>query len=154
MEIILWRHAEAQDGQRDLYRPLTRKGQQQAKISAAWLKEHLPPDTRVLVSQALRSQQTAAYLKRPAAIMPTLNPDTHISSVMNLLQSQTDQTPLVWVGHQPWIGQLCSYLLNGSWLPQQYWSVKKAAFWWFSFEFIHGRPQARLKVMLSPAMLK
>lgn len=37
MDLILWRHAEAEDGSNDLARTLTRKGQQQTGQMAAWL---------------------------------------------------------------------------------------------------------------------
>jgi phosphohistidine phosphatase len=38
MELILWRHAEAEDGIPDMARELTSKGKKQAKHMAAWLK--------------------------------------------------------------------------------------------------------------------
>ena len=154
MNIILWRHAEAEEGNTDLIRSLTNKGQQQAELSAAWLQEHLPETYRIWVSQAFRSQQTATYLNQNFEIMPILNPDTHPIEVLYLLQKQTDTSTLVLVGHQPWLGQLCSYLLNGVWQPNQNWTIKKGAFWWLNLEFIDGLPKTRLKAMLSPAMLK
>ena len=60
MELILWRHAEAEDGYPDLERALTEKGHEQAKKMADWLKSRLPKDTQVLVSPAKRAQQTAS----------------------------------------------------------------------------------------------
>ena len=64
MNILLWRHAEAAAGFPDHERALTEKGRLQAKRMAAWLNARLPPETLVLVSPAVRAQQTARALKR------------------------------------------------------------------------------------------
>jgi phosphohistidine phosphatase len=59
MDLILWRHAEAQDardGQGDLERALTTKGERQAERMAQWLTRRLGASTRVLVSPAQRCQ--------------------------------------------------------------------------------------------------
>jgi len=44
MDLILWRHAEAEDagGKPDLERNLTRHGRKQAARMAEWLKPRLP----------------------------------------------------------------------------------------------------------------
>ena len=45
MDLILWRHAEAEDwteGCDDLQRSLTGRGEKQAKRMAAWLDRQLP----------------------------------------------------------------------------------------------------------------
>ena len=44
MDIILWRHAEAEYGPPDLQRRLTEKGHRQAEAAAKWLNRHLPND--------------------------------------------------------------------------------------------------------------
>ena len=62
MDLILWRHAEAvpeREGLDDLDRPLTPKGERQAQRMAEWLNHRLAHSTRILVSPALRTQQTA-----------------------------------------------------------------------------------------------
>jgi phosphohistidine phosphatase len=50
MDLILWRHAEAEDGAPDLARELTAKGHKQAAEMARWLSHHLPKEVRTLVS--------------------------------------------------------------------------------------------------------
>src|SRR5674476_1390644 len=62
MDLILWRHAEAEDGTPDHARELTAKGIKQAGKVAAFLHQHLPQDHRILVSPATRTQQTVAAL--------------------------------------------------------------------------------------------
>ena len=52
MDLILWRHAHARDlveGEEDIQRPLTPRGEKQAAHMAAWLRKHLPDGLRVLV---------------------------------------------------------------------------------------------------------
>ena len=65
----LWRHADAEDGDDDLARALTPKGAKQAARMAAWLDARLPKNARMIVSPALRAQQTAEPLSREAATM-------------------------------------------------------------------------------------
>ena len=62
MELILWRHAEAEDGMPDSTRELTTKGLKQARAIAAWLEPRLPENTRIIVSPTRRTQQTASAL--------------------------------------------------------------------------------------------
>ena len=62
MQFILWRHAEAEIGTgNDLVRALTAKGHQQAKRTAHRINKMLPKSAKICVSEATRSQQTAAY---------------------------------------------------------------------------------------------
>ena len=50
MELVLWRHADAEDGIPDEARKLTPKGIRQAERMAAWLRERLPQHARILNS--------------------------------------------------------------------------------------------------------
>ena len=43
-DLLLWRHADAEDGMPDSGRALTKKGLRQAKQVAQWLKPRLPGD--------------------------------------------------------------------------------------------------------------
>ena len=48
MDLIFWRHAEAEDereGLADIDRPLTARGEKQAQRVGAWLDRHLPEGT-------------------------------------------------------------------------------------------------------------
>ena len=60
MNIILWRHAEAEYGPPDLERALTENGRRQASTIAAWLRRHLPQDAQVWASEAARSRHPQA----------------------------------------------------------------------------------------------
>lgn len=153
INLILWRHAEAEEAKengRDLPRKLTKKGHRQAKKIAHYLRPKLPKDAHVIVSQAARSQQTADYLGLDYQVLAAINPDVDVHTLPRLINSLESKTCVVLVGHQPWIGQLCAFLLNQNWTQQSLWSVKKGAFWWFQI-----RPQehvfdAKLKQVIAP----
>ncbi|MDN0073347.1 histidine phosphatase family protein [Crenobacter sp. SG2303] len=150
MDLILWRHAEAEEGSDDLARELTRKGQQQASRMAAWLRPRLPRDYTLLVSEARRSQQTAAFLAKGAEVMPALNPGASAEEVLGGLGWPRRDGTVVVVGHQPWIGWLTAKLMAGE---QQMWSVKKGAVWWLQHRQRDEFELVRLKVMMTPSML-
>lgn len=149
MELILWRHAEAEEGSHDLSRRLTDKGHQQAKRVGTWLKTHLDTPAQVWASEAERSRQTARYLSKNLMNVPAINPDASAASIAALLQRTEIEGPLVLVGHQPWIGELCAWLLSGSLKAGNGFSVKKAGAWWFEVDFHHDSPSAKLKAMIT-----
>ena len=154
MNLILWRHAEAEDGAPDLERGLTDKGRRQADAAARWLRPYLNDQVDVWASQALRSQQTAKALGLPYAVKHELNPINHVEELPALIAAHKGSDYLILVGHQPWLGQLCSYLLNGGWLAGQYWSVKKSSIWWFGVKVDEGgRLCAKLKAAMTPQLL-
>ena len=76
MDLLLWRHAEAEDAGRggDLARALTARGREQAERVAAWLAERLPDDAHILVSPAKRCQQTVAPLGRKTTTSAAIGP--------------------------------------------------------------------------------
>ena len=85
MDLILWRHAEAEaerEGETDLDRDLTTKGARQAKRMAHWLNQRLAASTKVLVSPALRTRSTAQALGRKFRVVPTLGPDAGIDDLL------------------------------------------------------------------------
>ncbi len=77
MELILWRHAEAEDGFPDAARKLTEKGLQQAHNMAKWLKPRLPRNARIMVSPAKRTQQTALALSNDFETMQEVGTEYH-----------------------------------------------------------------------------
>ena len=74
MDLILWRHADAEDGADDLARRLTAKGHKQAAAMARWLRAHLPKDYTVVASPAVRAQETAQALEPKIVTDITLAP--------------------------------------------------------------------------------
>ena len=76
MDLILWRHAEAEEGSStlpDKKRRLTARGENQAKQVARWLRQHLPRKRRVIVSPAERMKSTGkAWISSERFIRSTL----------------------------------------------------------------------------------
>jgi phosphohistidine phosphatase len=130
MDLILWRHAEAEeagDDHLDLERALTSKGERQAERMAEWLNRRLTHSTRILVSPALRCQQTVKPLGRKCRTVAALGPDASVDAVLDAAGWPKATGPVLVCGHQPTLGLVAATLLTGQPLP---WAVKKAAVWW------------------------
>jgi phosphohistidine phosphatase len=147
MDLILWRHCEAEPGEPDLGRRLTSKGQKQAERMASWLDSHLPDTCRVLVSPADRAQQTALALKRKFKTVPELVPGATVAAVLTAANWPDSREPVLVVGHQPTLGTVASFLLSGE---EAYWSVRKGAVWWLSNRAKEGGAAVVLKVVVGP----
>lgn len=147
MHLLLWRHAEAEDGTDDLARALTPRGRQQAERVAAWLHRHAPTPTRVLVSPAVRTRQTADALDRPYEVVPGLAPGAGPAAVLTAAGWPDAEGTVVVVGHQPFLGQVAATVLTGQ---SAYWSVKKAGVWWFATRQRDDDAQVVLRAMVTP----
>jgi phosphohistidine phosphatase len=147
MELILWRHAEAVDGFPDHDRTLTDKGRRQAERMAHFLAGRLPQDTRILVSPALRAQQTAAALTRHFTTEPAIGTGADAQRALAASGWPDAEQAVLLVGHQPWLGELAALLLSGA---ADAWSVKKGAVWWFSHK---GNDQTALRLVIAPDQL-
>src|SRR4051812_27646336 len=101
MELILWRHAEAEDGTPDLERELTPKGREQAARVAAWLLARLPAGYTVIASPAARAQQTAAALKVPVKTLRQLAPGAKVAAIAQAAGWPGSAGTVIVVGHQP-----------------------------------------------------
>ncbi len=129
MDLILWRHAEAEPGEVDLQRALTARGQKQARKMGGWLDRHLPDKVRILCSPAVRTVQTAEALGRKFKVMPELAPDAVPAALLSAAHWPNAREPVLIIGHQPTLGQLAALLIAGSELP---WSIRKGSVWWIS----------------------
>lgn len=150
MDLILWRHAEAEDSDPDMQRRLTRNGLQQAERVAAWLDARLLEATRVLVSPAMRAQQTAQALKRSIKTVAALAPGGTVAAVLAAAQWPNAPDPVLIVGHQPTLGGVASFLIAGE---EDYWTVKKAAVWWLSNRERGGATAVQVKAVIGPDFL-
>jgi phosphohistidine phosphatase len=145
MDLILWRHTDAGDPlddiALDLQRKLTPKGEKQAARMADWLNRFLPESTRVLVSPALRCQQTAQALGRKFQTREALGPGGTVASLLTLARWPDRREPVLIVGHQPTLGMTAALLMGGAQgsaeaadAPAAHatpaWSVRKGAAWW------------------------
>lgn len=150
MELILWRHAEAEDGVPDHDRALTGKGREQAERMAGFLSERLPKNTRILASPALRAQQTARALTSKFVTEPAIGVGATPQAVLAAAGWPHGSGATLLVGHQPWLGEVAALVMTGS---ADYWSVKKGAVWWFSRREREGDFQTILRLAITPEHL-
>ncbi|MEW6513688.1 MAG: histidine phosphatase family protein [Pseudomonadota bacterium] len=154
MDLILWRHAEAEEGGANLpdtKRRLTARGEKQAHDVAKWLRARLPKKTRILVSPATRTQQTAHALAMPFEVEPKIAVGADAADLIAAADWPEHSGAVLLVGHQPTLGRLASLLLAGGELD---WSIKKGAVWWFSKRSREGRDQTVLRAVMNPEMLR
>ena len=147
MELILWRHAEAEDGWPDMDRALTAKGVKQAEKMAVFLRARLPPDTLILVSPALRTQQTAQALGLPFRTEVLIAPTASVSDLLRAAEWPHAGSAVLLVGHQPTLGEVAARLLVNA---QAGFSVKKGAVWWLSRRDREGGAQTALRLVIAP----
>lgn len=150
MELILWRHAEAEDGIPDMTRQLTAKGVRQAGKMASFLSTRLPKDTRILVSPAKRTQQTAQALTRNFTTEPTIAPGTSPQAILKATDWLEGEGCVLVVGHQPALGEVAALLMAGK---QEYWNIKKGAVWWFNRREREGNPETILRLVITPDLI-
>ncbi|BBL35677.1 hypothetical protein Nstercoris_01952 [Nitrosomonas stercoris] len=147
MDLILWRHAEAEDLLPDAARALTAKGQKQAQKVAQWLKPRLPQDVRIIVSPAKRTQQTALALTTHFEISEQVGTGTTPYKVLNSIAwPEAEETVLI-VGHQPTLGKIASLLLTGN---DGGVSVRKGSIWWFSHKQKNDQENITLRAVMTP----
>jgi phosphohistidine phosphatase len=154
MNLILWRHAEAEEGRNDLKRAITKRGLKQATLAAAWLHANLPQGARILVSPAVRAQQTAQALTLDFETSAALAPDKNVADLLAAVDwpqggdanGKASGTVLV-VGHQPTLGQVAALLLSGA---EAGWSIKKSAIWWFTARTREDEARTTLRAVWSP----
>jgi phosphohistidine phosphatase len=160
MDLILWRHAEAQDhtdpeyglpgDPNDMARRLTARGEKQAARIGAWLDRQLPEGARVWSSPAQRCQQTAMALGRRFKSSAVIAPEADAQALLDLVQWPTGRSPVVVVGHQPTLGRVIARLLA---LTEDDCSVKKGAVWWLRHRDRAGNGQTVLVTVQTPEML-
>jgi phosphohistidine phosphatase len=150
MDLILWRHADAEDGSPDIARALTEKGHRQAALMARWLRTHLPKGTRILVSPATRAQQTALALTEEFQTVREIAPGASYASVLAAAGWPDGKGTVLVVGHQPTLGHVAALLLSGE--PAE-WSVKKGAIYWLTNRARGEQSQVVLTAALSPELV-
>ncbi len=153
MDLILWRHAEAEDapdGGDDLTRALTSRGEKQAARMAAWLDRQLPEGLRVLASPARRTEQTANALGRKFKMRAELLPGGSVEDLLELAQWPRAKGAVLIVGHQPVLGQTIAQLLE---LQAAECAVRKGAVWWLRQRHRLDQSQTVLLTVQSPEFL-
>ncbi|MEW6757621.1 MAG: histidine phosphatase family protein [Acidobacteriota bacterium] len=128
MDLILWRHAEAEDSFPDPSRRLTPRGRKQALKVAGWLRERLPPDFVLLSSPAVRARDTALALSERVREEPGVGLGATPRGLLRAAGWPKAEGTVVVAGHQPTLGEAAALLLVGEEASLR---VKKGSAWWF-----------------------
>jgi phosphohistidine phosphatase len=175
--IIVWRHAQAEETSEtglDHDRALTSKGKADAHKMAKWLDKHLPDNTQIYVSPALRCQQTAEALimlnskkiRRQIELVDVLGIQSSALAIKQSLILRSDEKNLLLVGHQPILGELINDILSTSLHEElvlaepnnQGVVVKKGAVWWLKQkskeQLTDFTPRFFLVTVQHPSLLK
>jgi len=147
MDLILWRHADAEDGTPDSERKLTAKGVKQAARMAKWLRPRLPEDAVVLASPARRAQQTARALTKDFRVVAEIGTGAAAEDVLHACGWPKAGHTLVVVGHQPTLGEVAAWLLTGT---RGQWNLKKGAVIWIAGG---GFARPGLRAAIAPDLL-
>jgi len=153
MDLIFWRHAEAFDaleGQDDLSRTLTPKGEKQAVRMSQWLDRQLPEGIRVMSSPAVRCEQTVKALGRKVKYKSELLPNASLDDLLVTAGWPDSKMSVLIVGHQPVLGKAVAYLLG---IPGGECSVRKGAVWWLRSRVRDGDTQTVVVGVQTPELL-
>ena len=150
MELILWRHAEAELGEPDEGRALTGKGHKQAWKMADWLDRNLPETCRILVSPATRTLQTAEALGRKFKVHPDLAPDKTAAQLLAAANWPDSREPVLIIGHQPTLGQVAAQLIGQQ---EQEWSIRKGNVWWIAQRERGDITSNYLRAVMAPELI-
>ena len=153
MQIILWRHADAEDPgpAGDLARNLTKKGRRQAQRMADWLRPRLEGDWKVLCSPANRALQTLEPLGLAFETRPGLAPEHTAQALLREAGWPAAGGNVLVVGHNPTFGEAAAMLLGG---PESEVAFRKGAIWWFATRERDGRTETVLKAVMETELLE
>jgi len=153
--LILWRHAEAEDHYKtgvDADRALTKTGNKDAAKMAKWLSQHLPSNTEVLCSPAKRCLETVAALQMFNPIKITvadfLSIDSTAEIIINKISNNDSSKTTLIIGHQPNLGLVITKLLG---MHESACLVKKGAIWWLRQREVEGVIQLYLFAVQHPS---
>src|ERR1700754_3139542 len=152
MNLILWRHAEAEDtASSDLARQLTPRGRKQAQAGAKWLRARIDDDAVILASPAARTIQTVEALTDQYRVVREIAPEASASDVLSAAGRPEGIAPtVVVVGHHPTLGHVGARLMAKS---GDSWPVRKGGIWWLENRARGSSEEIVLRAVVSPDLL-
>lgn len=153
MELILWRHADAEqaaEDQPDEARALTAKGRKQAQKMAEWLNRTLPENCTILASPAVRTLQTVEALGRNYKVSSALASNAHPEDLLRAVGWPGNQEPVLVVGHQPTLGRIAALLIAGT---AQDWTIRKANICWIERRAGDETGTSYIKALIGPDLV-
>ena len=153
MELVLWRHADAEDGLADMKRELTDKGRRQSARIAKWLRPRMEDKWEILVSPAVRARQTAEALDLDFDVRIPLGPSATEDALLREAGWPANGQNVLIVGHQPTLGRVAARLLTGHVGDL---TIKKGAVWWFSGRYSRplGLSETVLRAVIGPDFIE
>ena len=117
MELLLLRHADADTfAETDEARPLSEKGESQAKKVARFCDTHDLAKLRIFTSPVLRALQTAEsvakYLRLEISVAPWLACGMRPETALDRLRECADEKSVMIVGHEPDFSALVAHLVG------------------------------------------
>jgi phosphohistidine phosphatase len=152
MDLILWRHAEAElgkDGEPDAARRLTGKGLKQAARVGEWLDHQLPDNCKIISSPAVRCVQTAEALGRKFKTDPALAAHSDAERIMETAGWPDRREPVLIVGHQPLLGQVAALIIAGE---KQAWTIRKSNVLWIA-QKMDETSETYIRAVISPDLI-
>jgi phosphohistidine phosphatase len=154
MDLILWRHAEAEPETEELadaFRKLTPKGHKHAKKMAHWLDSNLPDNCRIIVSPSIRTRETMAALNRKFKIVPEVGPTATADDLIAAANWPNSRESVLIVGHQPCLGEVASRLITPF---QAKCAIRKGDVWWITQKERDDEGlRTYLKAIMSPDLI-
>jgi phosphohistidine phosphatase len=152
MQLFIVRHAiaeEAEPGQADTDRELTKEGKKKLKQVVEGLRELEITFSRVLTSPWLRAVETAKLLQpinEGVPLTTELLTKAPSAELLTVLAEGSDRTAIV--GHEPWLGELVGWLAFGDTRHGEALDLKKGAVVWLDGHVIPGG--MKLRALLPP----
>lgn len=150
MDLILWRHAEAEEGDPDMERKLTSRGHKHAARVAAWLTQRLPSKVNLIASPARRTVQTAEALRLDFRTENRLAPGASADDIIDTVRWPGRKGLTIVVGHQPTLGQVIARLVAGR---EADWPLRKGGLWWLADRERSGAEQVIVRAVIAPDLL-
>jgi phosphohistidine phosphatase len=151
MDLILWRHAEAEEGAAGADRKLTAKGRKQAAWVSQWLLRRLPAKITVVAAPARAALETAEALGLKLRIVESLAQGVDVSTILKEAGWPVRNGPVVVVvAHQPDLGRVAARLISG---VDANWTIKKGGLWWLTNRVRNDEAQVVVRAVIAPDLV-
>jgi phosphohistidine phosphatase len=128
MQLFVIRHGIAEDaepGQDDAQRALTKDGKKKQRAVARGMRELGWKLDAVITSPWRRAVQTAALVAKRDPIVTALLTQSPRSDLLGLINHAGERVGVV--GHEPWLGELVAWLVFGDTRHGDVFEIKKSA---------------------------
>ena len=152
MDLILWRHCDAEPGVPDDARRLTARGVAQAARVAHGSTPICPIPAAFSCLRRYARRQTAQALRSSIrARSREIGTGGSVAALLAATNWPDSREPVLVVGHQPTLGRVASFLLAGEETDR---AMPKGAVWWLSNRPRESGTAVVLKVAIGPDFIE